>query len=82
MRRLVPLVALLVAGCVSQPRAADTPLASGTLIRFVSYAGYESEAVYRGAQCTIFPEWVRIENEKEQLWVPRTSLSGIQIAPK
>lgn len=82
MRRFIPLAAVLVAGCASTSRAADVPLSAGVFRRFASIGGNPEPSEYRGGQCTIYPEWVKIENEHGQFWVPRTSLSWIEIAPK
>lgn len=83
MRRLVPLLAVLVAGCATAGSSPpNTLLATGALRQFASYGGNPEPGEYRGGQCSIYSEWVKIENADGQLWVPRTSLSWIEITPK
>jgi hypothetical protein len=88
MRRFVPLVAVVVAGCATSPRMDSqpdpgAPLAAGEFLRYVSLGGYDSsQNVRSGGQCAIYADWVKIDSENGQLWVPRDSLSFIWIKPK
>jgi hypothetical protein len=88
MRRFVPLVVVLVAGCASSaardPRPdPGAPLATGEFLHFVSFGGYDSaETVRSGGQCAVYADWVRIDSENGQFWIPRDSLSFIQLEPK
>ena len=88
MRRFVPLVAVLIAGCASSAgrdaqRVADPPLATGQFHRLAWYGGGEAESgAWRGGRCSIFTEWVSIDSPDGEVWIPRASLGFIELKGK
>jgi hypothetical protein len=88
MRRFALLAVVLVAGCASSPRTdprpdPGTPLATGEFVHFVSFGGNDSaENVRIGGRCAVYAEWVRIDSETGQFWIPRDSLSFIELKPE
>lgn len=86
------VAALLLSACSSftglgTRRDATAPLVSGVLKSIASdnpsIAGglLWSGTVKAGARCTIYESWIRIDASDEVIWIPRESVTHLELEP-